>query len=213
MFNTSFTPKNPGLRRGAAITSIAALSLAAPLLIAGCSTQDSTPAKTSTSATSATSADRSKKTDSKTEAEHLTAQHAWAKASQTGMIAGEGMTGLFVTLTNSSDKDIKIVGGTSKLASMVELHEVVDGKMQKKDGGFVVPAGGSLELAPGALHIMLMGMEKPILAGDDAHVTIEMGDGSTVDIHALVKDSSGANETYSGDDEHSEGSSENDAPQ
>jgi copper(I)-binding protein len=56
-----------------------------------------------------------------------------------------------------------------------------------------------------------MGMEKPILAGDDVHATLKMGDGSTLEIHALVKDTSGANESYSekddthGDESHEHG--------
>ncbi|QIM18786.1 copper chaperone PCu(A)C [Leucobacter coleopterorum] len=201
MFSISFKSNNPSLRKTTAITAVAALSLAAPLLLAGCSSQDTAATKADSNASSV---DNSKKADSATEAKSLTAENAWAKASKADMVAGEGMTGMFVTLTNSSDKDIKITGGTSDVASMVELHEVVDGKMQEKDGGFVVPAGGTLELMPGGLHIMLMGMEKPILAGEDVHVTLELGDGSTLELHALVKDTSGANEEYSGsDDEHS----------
>lgn len=222
MLITSLSSCSSVGRKTSAITLIAALSLAAPLLLASCSAQEADPAK---STTSTSDTNGNKKADVQTAASSLTAENAWAKASPSDMVAGEGMTGVFVTITNSGDKDVKIVGGTSDVAKMVELHEVVDGKMRKKESGFVVPVGGSLELAPGGLHIMLMDMEKPVLAGDDVHVTLEMSDGSTMEIHALVKDTSGANETYDGgsedagdsgkqssmSDQHSEVSTEHDS--
>jgi copper(I)-binding protein len=201
MLNTSLTPRSSAARKGSIITVAAALTLVTPLLLASCSAQDAKSTKTESSASSVNTDTESA---DQTEAKSLKAEDGWAKASKADMVAGEGMTGMFVTLTNSSDKDISIVGGTSDVAKKVELHEVVDGKMQEKAGGFVVPAGGKLELAPGGLHIMLMDMDKPILAGDDVHATLELGDGSTLELHALVKDTSGANEEYSEKDEHSD---------
>ncbi|QIM16888.1 copper chaperone PCu(A)C [Leucobacter insecticola] len=201
MFNISLNSHRTVFRRGTAVTAAAAFALAAPLLLSGCSAQ-SAPADDKGSSTDANASASAKK-----EADQLKVSDAWAKASAADMVAGEGMTGLFATITNDSDRDIKIVSATSDVAKMAELHEVVDGKMQEKDGGFVVPAGGTLELMPGGLHIMLMGMEKPILAGDDVHVTLELGDGSTVTLHALVKDTSGANEEYSGKDDGHGGTS------
>ena len=90
----------------------------------------------------------------------------------------DGMTGAFATFVNHTDHDITIVGGSAEIAGMVQVHEVVmvDGamKMQEKKGGIVIPAGKSVTLEPGGLHIMLMGLKKPILVGDKVTLTIDL---------------------------------------
>jgi copper(I)-binding protein len=90
----------------------------------------------------------------------------------------DGMTGAFATFDNHTDHDITIVGGTAEIAGMVEVHEVVmiddEMKMQAKEGGIVIPAGESLTLEPGGLHIMLMGLKQPILVGDKVTMTIDL---------------------------------------
>ena len=54
----------------------------------------------------------------------------------------DGMTGAFASITNNTDHEITIVGGSSEIAGMVEVHEVVmaDGamKMQAKEGGIAI---------------------------------------------------------------------------
>ena len=103
----------------------------------------------------------------------VTLVDGWAKA-------GEGMTGVFGTLTNPGDTDLVITGAESPAAGMVELHVVTaDGVMQKIQGDVVIPAGGTLELMPGGNHIMLMQMSEPLLAGEDVEVTLTFNDGSS----------------------------------
>ncbi len=131
-------------------------------------------------------------------AEALSVSDAWVKAADTGMSAAFG------TLENSGTTDLTVVSAESEAATMLELHETVandsgDMVMQQKEAGFVVPAGGSLELAPGGNHIMLMALTAPIKAGDEVTLTLTLSDGSTVDFTAAAKDFSGANETYTDD--------------
>jgi periplasmic copper chaperone A len=85
------------------------------------------------------------------------------------------------------------------------LHETVENAsgsmvMQEKKGGFTIPAKGSLELAPGGNHLMLMDLTGPIKAGDDVTFTLTMKDGSTYEFTAPAKDYTGANENYEGGD-------------
>jgi len=54
----------------------------------------------------------------------------------------------------------------------------------------------SFELAPGANHIMLIGLTRPLLAGDEVSVTLTFSDGTEVALTAMVKDYTGANEEY-----------------
>jgi copper(I)-binding protein len=133
-----------------------------------------------------------------TAAEAISIQDAWVKA------ADEGMSAAFGTLENSGDTDITVVSAQSPASTMIELHETVENDagemvMQAKDGGFVIPANGSLELAPGGNHIMLMGLTAPVQAGDESTFTLTLDDGSTYEFTAPAKDYAGANETYEGD--------------
>lgn len=159
-------------------TRFGILLVAAALGLAGC-------ASTDTGTTAAT------------EADSVTITDAWVKAADSGMSAAFG------ELANTGDSDAVIVSITSDASSMMELHEVVDDGsgsmvMQQKDGGFVVPAGGSLTLEPGGFHFMLMDLTAPLVAGDEATFTVTFEDGSTMDFTAPVKDFTGADENYNG---------------
>jgi copper(I)-binding protein len=126
---------------------------------------------------------------------------AWIKATD------EDMSAAFGTLTNDSDQDVTIVSAETDAAGMVELHETVENEagemvMREIEGGFSIPAGGSLLLEPGADHIMLMGLTGALAAGDEVTVTLTFSDDTTYAFTAPVKDYSGANENYEGDGEH-----------
>lgn len=135
----------------------------------------------------------------------LTMTGAWAKAAE-----ADGMTGAFGTLENSGDEDLTIVAASSSAASTVELHEVAmddDGAMVMREieGGFVVPAGSDYLLEPGASHLMLMGLTDGLLAGDTVTITLELADGSTLDVDAVAKDFAGGNESYGSGEGHDAG--------
>jgi copper(I)-binding protein len=166
-------------------TRLAVAAAALMLALSGCAGAAETPAET---------------TDSAASADTLTMTDAWVKANDSGM------TGAFGLLENSGTDDITVVSAETSAASMIELHETVandagDMVMQEKPDGFVVPAGGSIELAPGGNHIMLMGLTGPLAAGDEATFTLNLADGSSLEFSAPVKDYTGANETYEGDTE------------
>ncbi|WP_241972732.1 copper chaperone PCu(A)C [Cryobacterium cryoconiti] len=173
------------MKLNTAPTRLAVAAAVLMLALSGCAGAAETPAATA---------------EAKTAADTLTMTDAWVKASESGM------TGAFGLLENAGTADVTIVSAETSAASMIELHETVsndagDMVMQEKQGGFVVPAGGSVELAPGASHIMLMGLTGPLTAGEEATVTLTLDDGSSLEFTAPVKDYTGANETYEGDTE------------
>lgn len=96
------------------------------------------------------------------------------------------MTSVFGTLHNETDEDIQIVGVDADVeAGSYEMHEVVDGVMQEKEGGITVAAGEAHELAPGGDHFMFMELSEPIEAGDVVTITLELGDGSEVTLEGV----------------------------
>lgn len=134
-----------------------------------------------------------------TQGDVVTITDPWVKSAE------EGMSAAFGILVNNGPDDVTIVSATSDASPTIELHETVENDngemvMQEKEGGFVIPAGGSYALEPGANHIMLMGLTAPLAAGDEATFTLTFSDGSTFTFTAPAKDYSGANENYEGDD-------------
>ena len=124
----------------------------------------------------------------------LSVTDPWVKATDSGM------TGVFGTLVNSSDRDVRIVSAATQ-SSRMELHEMAmgdDGQMvmRPKKDGFLVPARGTHVLAPGGDHMMVMDLATPIKPGDDLQVTLTADDGSTVTFAAAARSFSGANENY-----------------
>lgn len=109
---------------------------------------------------------------------------------------GKAMTASFMTLTNSSDEDVTLVGGSSADAGIIEIHEVIDGQMLAMDGGLVIPASGSVELRMGGYHVMLMELNKNLVAGDEVDVTLEFSNGETLTYTAPVKEIAMDDEKY-----------------
>ncbi len=116
--------------------------------------------------------------------------------------ADAGMTAVFGTLTNTGDREVRIVDGRSPAAGRVEVHEVTVAAggahtMRPKAGGVVIAAHGTHELAPGGDHLMLMDLREPLPPGADVGVTVMFEDGSTLPALAQVRDFAGGNEDYS----------------
>lgn len=102
------------------------------------------------------------------------------------------MTGAFMTIVNSGETDVKLVGADYADAGMVQVHEMVmkDGAMvmQEAKDGAVVPAGSHLHLAPGGYHVMLMMLKKELAVGDEVNLTLHFSDGSSLPVTAPVKE-------------------------
>lgn len=120
---------------------------------------------------------------------------------------GKLMTGVFMTITNNSDQEVSLIGGSSPVAGKVEIHEVVDGAMVPKSGGVPIPAQGNQIFRMGGYHVMLLDLAGPINAGDEVPVTLEFSDGTTQVVTASARTIAMDDEKY-GPDMAGEGMSE-----
>ena len=130
-------------------------------------------------------------------ADSVTLTDAWGKAAEAG-----SMTAVFGTLSNSAGSPVTLTAVTTDVSPRAELHEMAsDGSgsmsMREKEGGVEIPAGGDSVLQPGGEHVMLFDLSSPLKAGDQLSMTLTFSDGSTTDVHAQVRDFSGAQENYS----------------
>lgn len=85
-------------------------------------------------------------------------------------------TALYFTLHNTSDATIRLTGVTV-VGLSAELHEsiVENGvaRMEAHPEGFEIPPGEHLMLEEGGKHVMLLGIEEPLEAGNELEVTLQ----------------------------------------
>lgn len=75
--------------------------------------------------------------------------------------------------------------GADATGSTVPAGEMM--KMQKVDK-IAVPAGGTVELKPGGLHVMLFGLKKDLAVGDTVKVTLTFTEGGEMTVDAPVRE-------------------------
>lgn len=88
----------------------------------------------------------------------------------------DGNSAAYMTLTNFTDADVALIGASSDAAAAAEVHLSsmgADGvmKMEKQDS-VAIPAGEALELKPGGYHIMLIGLTRELIVGDEVTLTL-----------------------------------------
>lgn len=94
--------------------------------------------------------------------------------------------GGFLTIMNTGDSDDRLVSASSSVAERVELHTMtMDGdvmRMRELEDGIALPAGEMVELAPGGLHVMFIGLTGPFVAGETVPVTLTFESGASQDL-------------------------------
>lgn len=96
---------------------------------------------------------------------------------------------LFVSIRNQGAQDF-LVAAHAEIADTVELHTHVhaDGLMKMQQVEQVeVPAGSTLELAPGSYHIMLIGLREPLREGMRFPVRLDFAASGSVELEAEVR--------------------------
>lgn len=112
--------------------------------------------------------------------------HAWVRA----MPPGSMMTAAYLILENTSDKLLKVISVSSPQANDCSIHKTVieKGFNRMREVKYLsIPAHQSVTLAPGGLHIMIMGMTKPLKKGSLFPIVITYDDGSLQHVNALIK--------------------------
>jgi len=96
-------------------------------------------------------------------------------------------------MTITSTVDAKLVGASTPIAGMTEIHEskVKDGvNSMNAVEAVALPAGKPVQLKPGGYHMMIMGLTKPVTAGQRVPITLEIETGgkrSKVEVQASVR--------------------------
>jgi len=120
-----------------------------------------------------------------TEAEGPRVDHPWARAS-----AGNATTGAaYLAITGGAQPD-RLLGGSTPIANAAEVHETTNanGVMQMRPiSEVLVPAGQTVTLAPGGYHVMLMGLKKPLVAGQTFPLTLRFARTQPITVDVQVE--------------------------
>jgi hypothetical protein len=103
---------------------------------------------------------------------------------------GQPNSAVFMVLENTGDTPRALVGAESDIAATLELHthRMADGMMQmRKIERIDLPAGERVSLAPGGLHLMLIGLREQLRPGAAVSVTLIFDDGSRTEFSAPVR--------------------------
>ncbi len=169
-----------------------ALALAAiALVVAACSSSGSSAAP-SASAAPASSAAAGGGT--------MTVTDAWARA----MPPGQTTSAVYLKLANGTGQDDALVSVSTPVTATAEIHEVMavtaapdaSADAGGMGGGMMgmqpiaklpIPAGGSVELKPGAFHIMLIDVKDPLKDGSTIEVTLNFEKAPPITLTVPVK--------------------------
>jgi copper(I)-binding protein len=107
----------------------------------------------------------------------VTVEGAWARPTVAGQQAGGGY------LSITSDKADRLLGGSTPVAQRVELHTMSmkgDVMEMRQVDAIELPAGRKVELKPGGLHVMFIGLKQPLALGTKVPVTLRLEKGGEV---------------------------------
>ena len=107
-----------------------------------------------------------------------------------GGMSGE-TSAVYMRIRNRGAKDITIVSASSAAAERIEFHQtqVIEdiARMEVLDG-MLIPAGESIELAPGGAHIMLTGLRGDLAPESHLPLQLRCDSGAVYDLDIGVMD-------------------------
>jgi len=129
-------------------------------------------------------------------------ENPWAKPSLKGVPNGAA----YMTITNNGETDDTLLAAAADVSSAVELHtmSMTDGvmRMRQLEGGVPLPAGETVKLEPGGLHVMFIGLKQTLTAGESVPVTLTFEQAGTLEIEVNIEDQAGMSDDHGAKDQH-----------
>jgi len=92
-------------------------------------------------------------------------------------LPGAKSAGGFMVISNAGTTPDRLIGASTEGAKLSQIHEMkMEGDMMKMGElpeGLEIPAGGSVTLAPGGYHVMLMGLVQPLRPDECLALTLQ----------------------------------------
>lgn len=117
----------------------------------------------------------------------LVVERPWTRATP----GGAPVAGGFMRITNTGSEPDRLVGGDFEASARFEVHRttMTDGVMRMAPvaGGLPILPGETVELAPGGLHVMFMGLERQLAEGERVAGTLVFESAGPVSVSYTVE--------------------------
>jgi periplasmic copper chaperone A len=120
----------------------------------------------------------------------LRIDHPFARATPPGARSG----GVFLSVENKGDRTDRLLTVSTPVAGTAELHQMVmdAGVMRMRAvAGLDVKPGDRLVLQPGAYHVMLTDLKRPLQAGDSFPLTLGFEKAGSIEVNVEVESMAG----------------------
>jgi copper(I)-binding protein len=117
----------------------------------------------------------------------LTIGHPWAGVTHGGLKTAA----VYVTFINDGPKSDKLLKVSSPIAASAMIHtNIKDGAVTRMRGmdGVEIPAGSTVKMEPGGIHIMLEGIDHPLKDGEMFPLTLTLANEGDVKVEVMVSD-------------------------
>ena len=111
----------------------------------------------------------------------------WTRATPKGAT----VAGAYLSISNKGTTPDRLIGGSSAVASRFEVHSMVMeqgvAKMRPITDGLEIKPGETVELKPGSLHVMLLGLKQPLAKGEKVKGMLQFEKAGKVEIEYAVE--------------------------
>ncbi|MDB5314851.1 MAG: hypothetical protein JWO24_695 [Rhodospirillales bacterium] len=115
----------------------------------------------------------------------LSIGQGWTRA------AGANGTGVgYLSIRNTGAVADRLLSASTPAARTVELHTMLreaEVMRMRPVGGIPLPPGETVTLAPGGLHLMLIGLAAPLVVGADVPLTLRFERAGTVTVPLRIQ--------------------------
>jgi len=121
-----------------------------------------------------------------TQAKSFAITHAFTRATP----PGAKVAGVFMTIENQGKDSDRLLGASSPVAGLVEIHEMAmaGGMMTMRPvKGIDLKPGTKVDLAPGGYHVMLEDLKQPLKQGETIPLTLKFEKAGAVDLRIPVE--------------------------
>ena len=121
--------------------------------------------------------------------EGIEVSDVWARPAMQGMTSA-----VYFVIQNRNAETDELIGAVSDVADAVEMHESkMDGDvmMMNRVESVTLEPSTKVGFIPGGYHVMLIGLNRDLNAGDEIEITLQFRDSPETTITATVKDAGG----------------------
>lgn len=96
----------------------------------------------------------------------------------------------YMQIENNSNATYRITGVESEVFTAIDIHESIEknGMMSMQPiSPLIIEADTAIKLAPGGIHLMMMGPKQVLKPGDQVNISLKYDDGSTQTLQMTVR--------------------------